>query len=419
MSSQGQYIRLETRGRKTGRPHVVEVRYASVGSAFFAIAGRSGSDWVRNALTSMSANVRLGELLYHTSVRIASETESRKVMESFTKKYGHKMVREWYSGSWICICFEPVGLPSRPGTVRGELAVSTTLAQWRSRQTDYYAAVASAFDSASEEYDFTISNNFINTWIRRRSIDKVLQYAASEDVLVEVGCGTGAEAIQIARMVKGIIAMDISQSMIELLSVKVSSRRMQDKITPIRLRASEIAQVKEYLPAGKTRLVYSLNGALNCEPRLDSFIDGLASLIEPGGHFICSVRNTFSLSESIAHALVLQFGKVNPRKRQPMFVSVGGQDIPSTYYSPHRFSNHFECDFSVQETIALPALLPPAYLNDYYVRARTFLSPLERIDSALSGYFPLNLWGDQTLFVFRRRNHPQTRASLLSPHAGD
>src|SRR5438094_1279457 len=272
MSSQGQYIRLETRGRKTGRPHVVEVRYTSVGGVFFAIAGRSGSDWVRNAMASKSADVRLGELLYHTSVRVASETESKKVMESFTKKYGRKMVREWYSGSWTCICLEPVGLPSRLGTVRGELEVSTTLTQWRLRQTDYYAAVASAFDSASKEYDFTISNNFINTWIRRRSIDKVLQYAASEDVLVEVGCGTGAEAMQIARMVKCIIATDISRSMIELVAAKVSSRRMQGKITPIRLGASEIAQVKQYLPAGKTRLAYSLNGALNCEPRLDSFI---------------------------------------------------------------------------------------------------------------------------------------------------
>ena len=194
--------------------------------------------------------------------------------------------------------------------------------------------------------------------------------------------------------------------MIELVAAKVSSRRMQGKITPIRLGASEIAQVKQYLPAGKTRLAYSLNGALNCEPRLDSFIEGLASIIEPGGHFICSVRNTLSLSESIAHALALQFGKVNPRKKQPIFISVGGQDIPSTYYSPHGFSNHFKRDFSVDETIGLPALLPPAYLNDYYVRARPLLSPLERIDSALSGYFPLNLWGDQTLFVFSRRKSP-------------
>ncbi len=58
--------------------------------------------------------------------------------------------------------------------------------------------------------------------------------------------------------------------------------------------------------------------------------------------------------------------------------------------------------FRVKETIALPGLLPPAYLNEYYLKLRTITSILERMDDRLSGRFPLNQFGDQTLFVFQR-----------------
>ena len=60
----------------------------------------------------------------------------------------------------------------------------------------YYSAVSEAFDSASEEYDFTIRQNFINVWIRNRSIKEILSLTKPDDVLLEIGCGTGVEALQ-------------------------------------------------------------------------------------------------------------------------------------------------------------------------------------------------------------------------------
>jgi hypothetical protein len=83
-------------------------------------------------------------------------------------------------------------------------------------------------------------------------------------------------------------------------------------------------------------------------------------------------------------------------------VSVGGKDIPSTYYSAMRFAEMFEPKFRVRKMVALPAILPPAYLNDYYLRIRETIPLLERLDSIVSSRFPFRLWGDQTLFVFQR-----------------
>lgn len=79
-------------------------------------------------------------------------------------------------------------------------------------------------------------------------------------------------------------------------------------------------------------------------------------------------------------------------------------DIPSFYYSPGGFVRFFEPYFHVKKMIGLPALLPPAYLSSLYVKTRRVFSLLERAETALACHYPLNRFGDQTLFVFQRRD---------------
>ena len=171
----------------------------------------------------------------------------------------------------------------------------------------------------------------------------------------------------------------------------------------MRLGASEISGAAAYLPNGKSRVAYSFNGALNCEPNIEVVPGELSKVIEDGGFFVCSIRNSFCLSEALAHGVVLQFDKMAPRKRQPIMVSVGGMDIPSYYYRPSAFVRVFSPRFRVRRMVGLPAILPPAYLSDIYFRARRVLSIFERFETAAAGSFPLNRFGDQTLFVFQKK----------------
>ena len=395
-------LRLETQGRRSGIPHVVELRYIKLDSSFFVLGRDARSDWVLNALAAGKAKVRLGDFLVEANTREASEAEREGVLASFRSKYGGPVVSQWYEVSQACLRLDPIGPFQKRGVASGELDTKSTFAQWTGRGKDYYSEVAGAFDSASDEYDFTISHNFINTWIRRTSIGILREYITPQDTLLEIGCGTGAEAIQISRYVSRLVAVDVSPRMIDLLSAKVAARGLRSKVIPVRMAAVDISQVASSLPDGKVRVAYSFNGALNCEPRLRTFIAELHSLLLPGGFFVCSIRNTICLSEMLSHAFVLQFGRATPRKKQPAMVSVGGVDIPSTYYSAHRFAGIFKPEFRLVQRIALPALLPPAYLNNYYLKVRGNLPMLERLDRAVSARFPFNVLGDQTLFVFQK-----------------
>jgi hypothetical protein len=168
------------------------------------------------------------------------------------------------------------------------------------------------------------------------------------------------------------------------------------------MRAADIESAYETF-GHKFDVVYSFNGALNCEPDLPRFVLGLNSSLTDLGYFVVSIRNSLCLSEMLAHAMVLQFGAATPRKRQPMMISVGGRDVPATYFTPWRFVQHFSRDFKVRRVIGLPTVIPPAYLSDYYVRLGRLRYAVERVEEMLSAHFPMNGLGDQTLFVFQKR----------------
>lgn len=57
-----EYAYLTTRGRRTGRPHTVELWFAPVGGAVWFIAGGgTSSDWVANLVADPAVTVRVGE----------------------------------------------------------------------------------------------------------------------------------------------------------------------------------------------------------------------------------------------------------------------------------------------------------------------------------------------------------------------
>lgn len=402
-------LKLITTGRVTRLPHIVELRFCNYNGSFFVIPGGKKSDWVLNCLAHRAAKVKIGELVYMVSVRPATDEERNEIIKEFERKYGASVIKKWYRQTNLALCLTPSSTPVKRTEIKGELDSSKSITEWKAQMKNYYSEVAFAFDLASEEYDFTIKKNFINTWVRERSISILTDYLKPNDTVIEIGCGTGEEAIRVCKFVNKIVAIDISEKMIELLQRKIRAMKLIGKIIPLRLSAAEVIKVRNILPNGSARVAYSFNGALNCEPKINLFIEGLANLIEPNGYFICSIRNSLCLSEAVSHAIVMQFTKMNPRKKQPIMVSVGGIDIPAIYYSPRRFAKLFSKHFNVRKIIALPAFLPPAYLSNYYIRVRRFASILERLENILADKEPFRNFGDQTLFVFQRKGDDRPR----------
>jgi len=60
-------IKFITRGRSTGLPHIVDLRYAKIESSFFVLASDPKSDWVLNALAAKSVKIRRDHCVFESA----------------------------------------------------------------------------------------------------------------------------------------------------------------------------------------------------------------------------------------------------------------------------------------------------------------------------------------------------------------
>lgn len=95
------YCYVTTLGRRSGRPHTVEIWFAASGSTLYVLSGgRERADWVRNLRALPEAEVRLAGRLYRARAReldIGSEEDAR-ARRLLLEKYqapGASDLEEW------------------------------------------------------------------------------------------------------------------------------------------------------------------------------------------------------------------------------------------------------------------------------------------------------------------------------------
>lgn len=65
---------LTTRGRRTGRPHTIEIWFVVVGATAYLMAGgRDRADWVRNLMADPDVTLRVGEETFPAQGRVVDE----------------------------------------------------------------------------------------------------------------------------------------------------------------------------------------------------------------------------------------------------------------------------------------------------------------------------------------------------------
>lgn len=95
-----EYAYLTTTGRRSGRPHRIEIWFALVdGVVFFLSGGRDRSDWVRNLLVSPEVVVEIGNERRSRPARVVTErNEDQRARRALVSKYAPRYrgdLEEW------------------------------------------------------------------------------------------------------------------------------------------------------------------------------------------------------------------------------------------------------------------------------------------------------------------------------------
>jgi deazaflavin-dependent oxidoreductase (nitroreductase family) len=78
-SADDDFCYLVTTGRVTGRPHEIEIWFATDGDTFYLLAGAGDrSDWVRNLRASPRVTVRVRDTTYAATARVVDPPDEQR-----------------------------------------------------------------------------------------------------------------------------------------------------------------------------------------------------------------------------------------------------------------------------------------------------------------------------------------------------
>jgi SAM-dependent methyltransferase len=275
--------------------------------------------------------------------------------------------------------------------------------------SDHYEHAMRGFDLLAPGYDEEIGSNTIGNKMRQVLREMLLGTFRPGDLVLEIGCGTGIDAIFLAERGISVVATDLSAKMLDLLRAKIFDRGLSEMIVTRKLAANQVGKLVEDWGPTSFDGGFSHAGALNMEPRIDELPSQLFRLIRNGGHFICSVVNKVSLFEVLFYPLVLRPRKAFRRLDNVIPIPISTSPhlrryvVPSRFFSTSDLKRIFAGFFSLQEVVGLQVFLPPHNLDDVYRRFRPLFYPMDVVENLLSKRFPANRLGHYTLAKFRRR----------------
>ena len=181
--------------------------------------------------------------------------------------------------------------------------------------------------------------------------------------LLEIGCGTGDEALALSRAGSRIVATDISPAMIEAARAKAGPGRRVRYLAGAARRAAG--------RTGSTTMVrdafdgaYASFGALNCEPDLAPTVTALAELLRPGAALVCSVMNrccAWEIGWGLVHLRPRQaFRRLGRGWLEAGLASPEGRlAVPARYYSPRSFARFLAPTFGCSRCAACRSCCRP------------------------------------------------------------
>ena len=257
---------------------------------------------------------------------------------------------------------------------------------------------ATAYDEIAARYDRVPLENRINGYMRRVSLARILGAFPPRSRVLEIGCGTGDEALALASRGTTVVALDASSEMVRIARRKAAERSLEDRATFFAAEARDLPRLADSLDGPFDGGYASFS--LAYEPDLAPVARGLDALLRPGATFLASVPSRLCLVE-----FALALGTAHPafagRRLQPEHGhKVGAHLVPIRTYTPRAFAEAMGPHFSLRRVEALPAVVPPPYMNRVYARLDGVADLLERVDTALRTRAPFRSLGDHFLAEF-------------------
>jgi SAM-dependent methyltransferase len=228
------------------------------------------------------------------------------------------------------------------------------------------------------------------------------------DHVLELGCGTGEDALWLARRGMHVTATDVSQSMLDVAQRKAAAANLTHLVdfAAIDLAAPAFSIVNCQLSIVNCQLsgAFSNFGPLNCLSDRRPLAEALAQWLRPGSRVVLVVMGPACPWEIGWHLLHGQPRPAFRRFRGGVDAHVGGgATVPVWYPSPRTLAAEFAPHFAVRGLLGIGSLLPPSYLSHLVERWPAAFGRLAQAERRLARAWPWTWLNDHYLLMLERR----------------
>jgi ubiquinone/menaquinone biosynthesis C-methylase UbiE len=256
-----------------------------------------------------------------------------------------------------------------------------------------------AFDTLAPRYDDLFTRSMIGR-AQRGAVWEVLSGIFEPGAhILELNCGTGEDALFLARHDISVVACDGSEGMI-----RTARKRMQDEApgAAIQFELLPTEQLAQLHPRTRFDGALSNFSGLNCVANLDQAAWDLASLLRPRAPVLICLSTRFCLAETLCFLLRGNFRKAFRRAPGVAHVKVSGYTVKVHYPTLHEVRRAFFPWFRLRSCRGIGLAVPPSYLEPLIRRYPRLLRLLRWIDQRISHLPLLRIMGDHMLLHFER-----------------
>jgi SAM-dependent methyltransferase len=255
------------------------------------------------------------------------------------------------------------------------------------------ANIGAAYDFIAADYDALMQPDMR---MRRALWRRYAQVFRPGEALLDFGCGTGTDAIYLAKLGIRVTGIDASPGMIAQLRRKADAERLA-----IEARVGLLADLREFAD-GSFAGITSAFAALNTVPDLSAFAAEAHRLLRPGGRLVGHFLAAPGVWEILEYLAEGRWKAARERRAcREKTIAVCGEPVTHVLLSPRETYLRFFSDrFKLRSLCGLGFLWPQAW--DGMVPAAVGRIG-NRIESMAGQFRPFSDWGRFFVLDLERR----------------
>lgn len=260
---------------------------------------------------------------------------------------------------------------------------------------------ACAFDAIAPVFDERFGA-WASVAAQRRVVrETLLQQLQPRGHVLEVGGGTGEDALFLAERGFRVLLTDASPAMVEIARQKLSPLGSDSRV----VAAEEIERLgQERRAAGEPLFdgAFSNFAPLNCVQDIRSVAKGLASLLKPRAVAMLVLFGTFCPAEILAETFLGRPHNAFRRfRRGAAPARLAKRNFEIYYHRSSDLQRAFQPCFELEKRIGIGIAVPPSIAEPWISSHPRLLANMEAFDRLMA--HTLAPFGDHVLYQFRRR----------------